>query len=280
MINNNGDRRRVGIDYENLEKPSNEFLCWFAGFLEADGHVGKHGNKKSMHVTQAKEKGRRQCLDISEKFGGIGRMHVRPNEEVDEHSICYRWETSDPNAIAQILEWIQPYLDVNTKLNGMLDHFDIEETVPIWEQKQYYTEDAMRDSLQTCSQHAVNLKHYIKELNSIKNDPKLADVEEPNLIDYTLSQSDIDLDLDELVKAVSSSTQFAIKRLKDQDLWSEKMGLYQEEMVITDVVYNRDKAIVYAMSKKGLSDAVTGFGNIWLEENGYDQIELKSTTSL
>jgi len=275
MIGENKDRKPA-FDYRNIEKPSNEFLCWFAGFFEGDGHVSKH-EKYALTITQTKSKGLKQCKEIQDRFGGIGRINEDNREYGKEcHATCYRWSISHPKAIEQILRWIQPYLDVNTKASDMLDHFGIEETVPIWEQKQYYTEDALNDSLEECSQNAVKIKQEIQDIEAIKNEPELVDLREPNLIQSIVKQSSIDVSLNELRRAVSSSTQYGIKKLKDQGLWDESMGLCQDQMEILDVEDNCDSLVVTVTSKKPLNRATISFSNMWLEDNECEEIKIKS----
>jgi hypothetical protein len=110
-----------------LEKPSRDFLIWFTGFLEADGHV-RHETNHMLKVTQAGKKGKQQCMMIRDMFNEVGSVHVRDyNEregrETNNWDKCYEWVVTDPEVIAEILEWVEPFADPHTKVKDEFEHY-------------------------------------------------------------------------------------------------------------------------------------------------------------
>lgn len=156
-------RRPKGSDYDLLEKPSDEFLCWFAGYWEGEGHV----RETQINVVQAGDNGEQQILMVKRRFGGAGQIYKEEMEK-SEWSDKYRWAITDPKAIKQILEWIQPYLDVNTKASDRLEYFGIKETIPVWERKEVFSTEQIRNNIQQAHGNAVSLSNKIQRLEEIE----------------------------------------------------------------------------------------------------------------
>lgn len=132
VLEGHGNKSVAGLPQKALlEKPSEKFLIWFTAFLEADGHV-RHGDTHLLKVTQSGEKGKKQCIMIRGMFNEVGSIHVERPENMsdkgggrnsDNWKPIYRWSVTDPEVIAQILEWIEPLADPYTKLEGEFKYY-------------------------------------------------------------------------------------------------------------------------------------------------------------
>jgi len=265
-------RRRVGIDIELLEKPEVEFLCWFAGFFEGDGHV----SKRSLNITQTKEKGRKQCEEIKRRFGGIGTIYEDERDRYENHSVCYTWQISHPKVISQILKWIQPYLDVNTKASSVLERHGIKETVPVWEKKKHYTSEGIESSLNQASRRCNNLKSHIRTVSDIQNiDNARVSIERPEVMRYCLGNSNADISLESLSKIITNSLEYAEYKMEQQgfDMSSRSCGFVVDDVVIKDI--STDSQLdIYLDHDLPLSDAVLGIANKHIEDSYNYEIKL------
>lgn len=149
-----------------LRKPDEEFLIWFAGFLEADGHVSHDEEPHKHHrmnISQTKDKGKKECEMIQKQFGGIGTIREHEYEK-DEWSKKYEWWLNHPICISKILGWIEPYLDQHTKLSGELEYYNIKETVPVWDRNQHFKPEQLEQSIIAgATTHNVIKEQYFPE---------------------------------------------------------------------------------------------------------------------
>lgn len=201
-------RRSPGTDLILLEKPSEEFLCWFAGYWEGEGHVGEN----VFNVVQAGDNGEEQIMMVKRRFGGAGQIYEREHDN-PKWSTKYKWAITHPKAIKQILEWIQPYLDVNTKASDRLEHFGIKETIPVWERKDVFSTEQIYTSVQQAHGNAVSLSNKIQRLEEIEEQTIS---ESDPLYTHELEQKFVcgctqDVSYNEFIDALSTSVNLAIE---------------------------------------------------------------------
>lgn len=150
-----------------LRKPDEEFLIWFAGFLEADGHVSHNVKPRKRHrltVAQSKDKGVKECKMIQKQFGGVGSIHQQEYDNKSEWSTGYSWWVTHPICISKILGWIEPYLDQHTKLSDELEYYNIKETVPVWDRNQHFKPEQLEQSIKVgTTTHNIIKEQYFPE---------------------------------------------------------------------------------------------------------------------
>lgn len=154
-----------------LRKPDKEFLIWFAGFLEADGHVSHDEDPKHhrMNIAQTKDKGEKECKMIQKQFGGIGTIREHEYDN-DKWSKKYEWWLNHPICISKILGWIEPYLDQHTKLSDELEYYNIKETVPVWDRNQHFKPEQLEQSIKVGTiTHNIIKEQYFPEKEEANN---------------------------------------------------------------------------------------------------------------
>lgn len=183
-------RKHPGQQLTILEKPPNEFLAWFAGYLEADGHVyvGTYKGRKvhNLGASQSKKHGLRQLEHIRDMFGGVGTVYTTRKEDTKpilnkmgdgtvkeyySNGDMHTWQLTDSKAIKHILQWVQPYLDANTKLSDQLEYFEVDEHIPVWEQRKWIDVDNVESKFTTGYTNACKLHNALyNRVTSIKAD--------------------------------------------------------------------------------------------------------------